>query len=187
MGSNNQSVKIKLRKIYFYLIEMTHIEGNLVIGHDASLTEHKTNFKIMLNGEELGSGGGDKKYLHNIKISGTQNGPPKVYECRLSFVNTTPTSYEGAGYPDNYEIYGSIKDVLISLGAVHTGPSYGSPTGKFLGSTGFVCISGVMYLLLSVLEKGGNIAFVYYDGTAYQYFAIARGGNDTFEDIVMEL
>ena len=32
---------------------MTHIHSDLVIGHKATLDEHKTNFKIILNGEEI--------------------------------------------------------------------------------------------------------------------------------------
>ncbi|GHU18935.1 hypothetical protein FACS189472_07990 [Alphaproteobacteria bacterium] len=35
------------------MFKISHIEGNLVIGHKASLTEDKTNYKIVLNGEEL--------------------------------------------------------------------------------------------------------------------------------------
>jgi hypothetical protein len=127
---------------------MTHIEGDLVIGHDASLTEHKTNFKIVLNGERLGSGNSQKKYMHNVRIFKYRN--PMVTNSTgfyISFllVTTDPSNYVG-------------KNVVSIFKEM-------SPSGMlYIPASGSVILSGTCHPVYNITyNNSSNYLVVWYD------------------------
>jgi predicted 2-oxoglutarate/Fe(II)-dependent dioxygenase YbiX len=100
---------------------MTHIEGDLVIGHDASLTEHKTNYKIVLNGEKFEKCGCVKKYLHNVRIYSRSN-----YVITFSLVTTDPSNYMGKNVVATFKEMSSSGMVFIPASGsfIVTGGTY---------------------------------------------------------------